>query len=548
MTDSLPPDSDDSSPIPRAIAVRKRRWSISLVWIIPIVAALIGGWMAVNYVLSKGPTVTIAFKSAEGLEAGKTKVRYKDVDIGTVTQVDIAQDRSHIIVTAQLAKQAEALAVEDTRFWVVRPRITLNSITGLGTILSGAYIGLDAGKSTAERTEFVGLDAPPPVTSDARGKQFVLRANDIGSLYIGAPVYYRRVPVGDVTGYKLDEDGKGVTLEIFVNAPNDRFVTGNARFWHASGIDVALDTSGVKVNTESLVSLVVGGISFQAPADVPEGDPAADNASFTLFADKNTALRRANQEVQSYLVYFEGSLRGLSSGAAVEFHGIPIGEVKSVSIEYDRESRTVKFPVEISIYPERMRSRYRVGAPQMSTFEREPRVLLDRLVERGFRAQLKSGNLITGQLFVALDFFPRAPKAKIDWSKDPAVLPAVPGAFEDIQETVASIAKKLEKVPFETIGADLGTALKSLDSTLRSADKVVKQLDASVIPEMKGTLEQARKALGNAERTLAADAPVQQDLRDTLNEVNRAAQAFRTLTDYLSRHPEALIRGKRESD
>jgi paraquat-inducible protein B len=431
---------------------------------------------------------------------------------------------------------------------VVRPRITLNSITGLGTILSGAYIGLDAGKSTEERRAFTGLDAPPPVTSDARGKQFVLRANDIGSLYIGAPVYYRRVPVGNVTGYKLDDDGKGVTLEIFVNAPNDRFVTANSRFWHASGIDVVLDTSGVKVNTESLVSLVVGGISFQAPPEVPEGARAADNAKFTLFADKNTALRRTDQEVQTYLVYFEGSLRGLSPGAAVEFHGIPIGEVKSVNFEYERASKTVKFPVEISVYPERMRSRYRPGTAQMSAFEREPRVLLDRLVERGFRAQIKSGNLITGQLYVALDFFPRAPRATIDWSRDIPVLPTVPGAFEDIQETVANIAKKLEKVPFETIGADLGTALKTLDATLRSADKVVRQLDASVIPEMKGTLEQARKALGNAERTLAADAPVQQDLRDTLNEVNRAAQAFRTLTDYLSRHPEALIRGKRESD
>jgi paraquat-inducible protein B len=545
MTDGPPSEPPD---IPHAVAVPRRRWALSLVWIIPIVAALVGGWVALHYVLSKGPTITIRFASAEGLEAGRTKVRYKDVDIGTVRNIGISEDRSHVIVTAEIAKNAENFIVDDTRFWVVRPRVTFNSVSGLGTLFSGAYIGVDAGRSKNRKTDFVGLDNPPAVTSDSRGRLFLLHAESIGSLYIGAPVYFRRVPVGNVTAYRIDEDGKGVALEIFINEPNDRLVTSNVRFWHASGIDASLEQSGLKLNTESLVSIIVGGISFEPPPDGPAGDPVGPNAAFPLYPDKATALKRTGQEVQTYLLYFSESLRGLSPGAPVDFRGIVVGEVKAISVEYDREAKLFRFPVEINIYPESMRSRYRPGASRPSAMEREPHVLLDRLVARGFRAQLKSANLITGQLYVALDFYPRAPKATTDWKKTPPVMPTVPGALEDIQETLRSIAGKLDKVPFDAIGTNLDKTLKSLDTTLRGADQVVRQLDESVLPEMRGTLEQARKALGNAERALSSDAPVQEDLRDTLGEVNRAAQALRVLADYLSRHPEALIRGKREED
>lgn len=547
MADRLPPDSDYPG-VPQAVAVPKKRWAISLVWLIPLIAALVGGWIAVQTLTSRGPTITIDFKNAEGLEAGKTKVRYKEVDIGTVRSIEIAPDRSHVTVTAELARQAKSLVVEDTRFWVVRPRVTLNSVSGLGTLLSGAYIGLDAGKSQQQVRHFTGLDVPPPVTSDSPGRRFVLQAEDIGSLYVGAPILFRRVPVGNVTNYTLDPDGKGVTLEIFINAPHDKLVTSNSRFWHASGIDVALEGSGLKVNTESLASIVVGGIAFQAPPDAPEGTAVEPNASFKLFDGKDAALKRVSQEAQTYLLHFTESLRGLAPGAPVDFRGIVIGEVKAISFEYDREGQTVRFPVEINIFPERMRSRYRTGAPQMSALERDPQVLLDRLVARGFRAQLKSGNLLTGQLFVALDFFPEAPKKKINWDKSPVELPTVQGALQDIQATLGNIARKLEKVPFESIGTNADKALKSLDTTLQSADKLVRQLETQVVPEMQGTLEQAKKAIGNAERTLSADAPVQQDLRDTLSEVGRAAEAVRLLADYLSRHPESLIRGKKEGD
>jgi paraquat-inducible protein B len=271
------------------------------------------------------------------------------------------------------------------------------------------------------------------------------------------------------------------------------------------------------------------------------------NARFTLFADKSAALRHVSQHPQAYTLYFAEPLRGLVPGASVDFHGIEIGEVRSVGVEYpQRGAQAVRFPVEISIFPERLRARSRSDAPSPSPspLERDPKDFLERMVARGLRAQLKSANLLTGQLFVALDFFPQAPKAGIDWSRAPAVLPTVTGAQADLQETLNRIAGKLDKVPLEAIGQDLDRTLKTLDATLRSADQAIRQLDGAILPELHDTLGQARQALGNAEQMLSAEAPAQQDLRDTLREVNRAARALRVLADYLSRHPEALIRGK----
>ena len=233
-----------TDPIPPPAVARRRRWLPSLIWLIPIVAALVGVTLVARILMDRGPVITLVFNSAEGLEAGKTRLKYKDVDIGTVRAINLAEDRSHVRVTVQLLKEARSFTAADTRFWVVRPRADFSGISGLGTLLSGAYIGADAGLSRDVSTYFKGLEAPPIVTRDASGRQFTLHARDIGSLDIGSPVYYRRVKVGQVAAYSLDPDGRGVTLRVFVNSPHDRYVGANTRFWHASGIDVQLDVVG----------------------------------------------------------------------------------------------------------------------------------------------------------------------------------------------------------------------------------------------------------------------------------------------------------------
>jgi paraquat-inducible protein B len=532
--------------VPQAVVAPRWHAAPWLVWLIPVIAAAIGGWILFHSISTRGPVITIEFKNADGLEAGKTKIKYKEVDIGDVKSIALTKDRSHVIVTAQLAKGSESFLREDTRFWVVRPRIGAGGISGLSTLLSGSYIGLDAGKSEEERDEFVGLDVAPLVLTDLPGRRFILHADHMGSLDVGSSIYFRRIEVGQVVAYELDKQGKGVLIHVFINAPYDQYVTNNTRFWNASGVEVSMDAAGFKVQTESLASIIAGGIAFQTPPDLPIAQAANENTPFTLYGDRDNAMKHADTEVRKMLLYFKESVRGLIPGAPVDFRGIVIGEVTNISLEYDKQEKIFLFPVEVNIYPERLRAHYRAGADRAEHTEKMDREVLDQLVAHGLRAQLQTGNYVTNMLFVALDFFPEAPQAKLNWDKQPLVLATVPGTLEELQTTMLHLSRKIDNVPVDQIAADLHKAIKSLDQTLESTDKLVKQLDASVAPQARETLEQARKTLVNAERTLSSDAPVQQDLRDALREIGRSAESLRSLTDYLDKHPESLIRGKTE--
>src|SRR5450830_815422 len=307
MTEQTTP----SQQLPEPKRARQRNWLPSLVWLIPIVAAVVGLTLVAKILIERGPVITISFSSAEGLEAGKTKVKYKDVDIGLVQSITLSRDRSHVLTTVQLTKEAESFTADDTRFWVVRPRVAASGISGLNTLLSGAYIGADAGKSEETKKEFAGLEQPPIITRDTSGKQFVLHAGDLGSLDIGSPVFYRRIKVGQVAAYDLDQDGKGVTLRIFVNAPYDKFVSINSRFWHASGFDTQINPSGFKLHTQSLATVVLGGIAFKPLDDLENASAARENTSFRLAEDENAAMKEPDGRAQPVLMYFNQSLRGL---------------------------------------------------------------------------------------------------------------------------------------------------------------------------------------------------------------------------------------------
>ncbi|MGJ7524114.1 intermembrane transport protein PqiB [Variovorax sp. GB1P17] len=534
---SAPPAS---SALPKPRVVRRREWLPSLIWLIPIVAALVGITLVARILMERGPEVVLTFKTAEGLEAGKTVVKYKDVQIGLVTHLRLARDRSHVRVLVQFNKDAEGFTAEDSRFWVVRPRLDTSGISGLGTLLSGAYIGADAGASKETSGEFTGLETPPIVTRDDSGQQFLLRANDVGSLDVGSPVYFRRVKVGQVAAYELDGDGRGVTIRVFINAPYDKFVGINTRFWQASGIDAQLSASGFTLRTQSLATILLGGIAFQAPDDAM-GPLAKTNASFTLAQDEATAMKEPDGPSQTLLMYFNQSLRGLTPGAPVDFRGVVIGEVKSIGVEFDRAEREFRMPVLVQVYPDRLRRRAGESGVESRTSQQER---LRFLAEKGLRAQLRNGNLLTGQVYVALDFFPKAPPAKIDLSKNPIELPTMANSLDEIQSQVQEIATKLNKVPYEQIAGDLRTTLATLNKTLTATEQTVNRINSDVTPELAAAMKDVRKTVNTAERTLADDSPLQQDMRQTLRELTRAAGSVRILTDYLERHPESLLRGK----
>jgi paraquat-inducible protein B len=539
--------------IPAPEKAQQRDWVPSLIWLIPILAAVIGISLAVKTWVQRGPEITIIFNSAEGLEAGKTKVKYKEVDIGTVQSIMLSDDRSHVLVSVQLKKEAKSFSVADSRFWIVRPRIAGSGVSGLSTLLFGSYIGADAGVATEKADTFTGLEVPPIITRDASGKQYALHASNIGSVDIGSPVYYRRVKAGQVTAFDLDDDGKGITIRIFINTPYDKFIGINTRFWHASGFDMQLSATGFTLNTQSLASVVLGGLSFQSPDDDP-GPPAKENTAFVLAESEAEALKEPDGQSEIILLDFKQSVRGLTPGAEVSFRGLVLGHVKSIGIEYDPKQREFSMPVLVEVYPARLGQKYVEDRMQSKD---TPQQRLQFMINRGLCAQLRTGNFLTREVYIAFDFFPKAISASADkkvTSRSRAgedtshvllQLPTIPSSVDEIQTQISEIALKLSKVPFDQIGNEMQQSLKVLKQTLNSTGQLAEKLNHDVAPEITVAMKDVRKTLNAAERTLSEDAPLQQDLRQTLQELARAAASLRILTDYFERHPESVIRGKR---
>ena len=537
------PGPEKTPDFPDAEATPRSRWRLQVVWLVPVLAVLIGGWLAVKAVIEKGPTITISFVTADGLEAGKTKVKFKNVDIGLVKTVTLTPDHERVVATADINKNATNMLVDTTRFWVVRPRISGGTVSGIGTLLSGSYIEMDVGKSKAERREFVGLETPPAIANDVPGREFILKSTNMGSIDVGTPVYFRRLQVGQISGYKLDPDGHGVTLRVFINAPYDKFVLADTRFWHASGVDVTVGSGGIQVNTQSLVSIMIGGVAFESPPSALDGPVAATDSTFTLFPDRADAMKAHYHVVVKYVADFTESVRGLTVGAPVDFRGIVVGEVTAIYTRFDPRMEKFTIPVEIDLYPELFTSRYEAGAISApgGRLSNDPHALADRLVAKGLRLQLRTGNLLTGQLYLAADFFPDAPKATVNWASSPPELPTIPGNLQRLQDNITQLVAKLNTIPFDAIG-------KNTRETLANAKTLLNDLDTMIVPQAQGTLAAAHTALDSANNALQPDSALQQNATDMIQELSRTATAFRTLADYLERHPEALIRGKQQEN
>ena len=516
------PERDPTRPaVPESRTVPKhvgRNWAI---WLVPFIAALAGVWVAVTRIMSEGPTITLRFDTAEGLEAGKTKIHYNGVEIGTLETIRLSDDHQSVVTTAQMAPKTEDFLVEDTQFWVVKARISGANISGLGTLISGSYIGMEIGESKKPQRDFTALANPPIVTGDVPGRFFLLTSPNLGSLDQGTPVYFRQLQVGEVASYELAKDGHALTIKVFVKAPYDQYVNPDTRFWNASGSDVSLGANGLDVRTQSVLSILIGGIAFETPPNDPVLPPAAENTGYTLFNSRSEAFKLPPRDPQPYLLVFDDSVRGLTVGAPVEFRGIPIGEV--VGIEAQLDAKTFKFsaPVTIDLDAQRLGVHFEDLPPgaDLKTLRRE---LIDRLVAGGVRAQLRSGNILTGAQYVSFDVFPDADPVKVDWSQNPVRLPTIPGDLETLEARVNKIIKKLDELPLKEIGQDVRKTIAELDKTLASA----------------------RTTLDNADKLIQPDSLLGAELGSTLDEVKRAARGLRVLADYLERHPEALIRGK----
>jgi paraquat-inducible protein B len=356
---------------------------------------------------------------------------------------------------------------------------------------------------------------------------------------VGSPVFFRRLQVGQIASYQLDPNGKGVTLRVFVNAPYDRFVRSDTRFWHASGLDVSLSPDGVQINTQSVVSMLIGGVAFETPDNDNDTAEAEADTKFELYSTHADSLKTHDKIVDTYIVTFFDSVRGLTVGAPVDFRGVVVGEVTRIFTRFDPVKKQFSIPVEINLYPERFTSRYQKDEDNQpgGRITAAPHELADFLVANGFRFQLRSGNPLTGQLYVAFDIFPDAPKAKIDWTRTPPELPTVPRTLQSLQDSLTRLLAKLNGIPFEAIGTNA-------QRTLQNANEVMAHLGSDVVPQAHDTLSAAQTALDSANDALQPDSQLQQNTSDAMRELSRTAASMRNLADYLERHPEAVIQGK----
>jgi paraquat-inducible protein B len=549
---------------------------------LPLIAALIGAWLVFKTFAEQGPLISIRFENAEGIQPSKTLVKYKDVQVGLVEHVRFTADMNKVVVDVRLDKSLEDKVTDSTRFWVVRPRVEGLRISGLQTLISGAYITMDLGNGGALKERFEGLEEPRSILSDTPGSFYTLKASGLGSLSVGAPVYFRQIAVGEVVKYRLSDDHNAVEIDIFVQAPHDVHVRERTRFWNVSGVELDLSASGLKVGIESLTSLLVGGVAFQTQQSLDVGRRAAPGSAFPLYDNKEDSKAEPITFAQYYVLHFDDSLRGLSEGAPVEFRGLRIGTVSDIGFEGNLASGIVRTPVIIAIEPERV-PLAEVGEgddfESLSTGEKQRRVrrLIDLSVKDGMRARLETGNLLTGQLFVNLDFVADAPPMTVSYGKSYPEIPTVPSLFRGMTHSFSRILASLEQLPLAQIGDNLQQATAGASDLLNSEElkrslaqlhqvivklnRLAATLDAHADPllnsvtdssrELKELLVSAEKlvktangALGSFNTTVASDGPVASELIGALAELSAAARSIRLMAEYLERHPEALIRGK----
>ncbi len=535
----------------------------SIVWLIPILTALIGVWLIVHTLADKGPLVTITFRTAEGIEVGKTRIKYKSLDIGLVEGVRFSSDFSRVEVRARLGKEAGHFLRRDTRFWVVRPTLSARGISGLGTLLSGSYIEIEPGQG-APQALFVGLESPPVVNADEAGKQITLMARKLGSIDRGSLIHFQGIVAGEVLGYEMANDYRSVLIHAFVKPPFDRMVRSNTRFWSASGLDLSVGPDGMRVKTESLQALLFGGIAFDTPDGQETGPDDIAGLVFTLHDDQKSILEQGFTEKVRFVMFFEDSVRGLTVGAPVEFKGIKVGSVIGVRLEYEERTGAFRIPVVVELEPERILDRG-------ERMKKAPRDAFQSLVKRGLRARLQTGSLLTGQLFIDLDMQPKTPIRLVGAGRTEPELPTVMGNLEQMTTQMKGIVDKLDKVDIVAIGselqstlkgtaaianspnldktiADLAASLSSLRGILRKVDDRVEPITANLeqaLAAARDALEKSKATMAAVEGVLSPESPMHDNAARLAQELSSTAKSLRSLVEMLERSPQSLLFGRK---
>lgn len=555
MSDKVPPPGLPGDPAPsgpsraEVPAARRRRSRFSPVWILPLLALAVAGYLAFTSIRTEGPTITVTFKSGDGLVAGQTRVLHKAVQLGTVQNVRLADNLQSVVVTLKMLREADPYLTDQARFWVVRPRLSSGSFSGFETLLSGSYIEMDPGARGGPRqAEYTGLENPPGVRSGEPGRTYKLKSPRLGSLTAGAPVFYRDITVGEVLGYDLGDGVGPVTVTVFVRDPYDNFVRQGSHFWNASGLSVQVNGDGVHVEVASMQALLSGGVAFDTPRVTPSPPSLPDGSEFPLYRNYDDAQAAGYTKRQNFVTYFDTSVRGLTKGSSVEFFGIQIGTVTDVALDVDPQTARARAKVKFEVQPER------IGTVNASLSAADDLAVARRLVAKGARAQLKTASYLTGSMVLAMDFVPNTPPAELRTEGDEVVVPSVGGGLDNILTAVSDIASKLDRLPLDEIGANLNGTLRAASGAATSIQGLATRADAGLSPvlsrlpalmaSLQDTVAKAGRTVGTLGSSYGADSPFNRELSRALVQVGDTARSIRLLADYLDRHPEALIRGR----
>jgi len=513
-----------------------QRRRISPIWFVPILALALGIWMLVYTIQSQGPEITIVFSTAEGLEAGKTKIKLRNVEIGLVDAVGLGEDRKSVVVTARLEKDVAPLLHEDTEFWVVRPRIGKGGVSGLSTVLSGGYIQIAPGSSTKMTKEFIGLETPPVTPAGTPGKRLTILADRASSVGAGDPILYKGYRVGTVESDEFDVETQGMEHSVFIEAPYDDLVTTSTRFWNVSGISVTAGADGIKASAGSLETLLMGGLEFGLPAGIGSGAPAEAGSRFELYGSYADVNERPYYHGMEYVLEFPQSVRGLSPGAPVEYRGLPAGRVVRVMMSELAEAREEhagnSIPVLIRLEPARL------DYPDSEEGVEMLRNAVARGVKRGMRGSLSTGNLITGSLYVAFDLYPNESESGLGEYQGRPTIPTIESGLGGIELRVSRLLDKLNELPLDDTVAELQNTLASLNEVL--AGDAMQALPKS--------LDRTLAELQNTLASFSGESELQARLLPTISELDQTLASLRRVLDTLADQPNALIFNRAQRD
>ena len=533
---------------------------LSIIWLIPLAAVAIGGYLAWTTLADRGVEITIAFNTSDGVTVG-TKIQHKAVELGTVTQVGLSADLSHVEIHARMQPTATPYITDKARFWVARVQFAGGSVSGLSSLVSGRTIEMDPGPpGGARQVEFKGLADPSGVQSDEPGTTFVLTAPTIKPLSSGTGVFYRDVLVGEVLESQLTEGTAAARASIFVKQPFDQRVRTGTVFWQTKGIDTDLSGRGLGIQVSSLQAALSGGVSFGLPPDAADYPPAAGGTQFTLFDDEATADRASYRRRIPFVMYFDAAVPGLAAGSKVVLLGTQVGTVTGVTLLGDTGAGRFRVRVTLDFLPQAAHLTVHPGD--------DMHVLGGQLLAAGLQGTAETESYVTNAQAIAIEVAP-ATAARPREDAGLWVLPTVPTTAGGGVASLASRLQSIKQIPFGALGAAANSMLASMASRARAttngqqlagvtrmilaAQASVRQTDASIGQALAGlpatadklqrTLAQANQAVSAANAAYGDGSTLTTDIGRAMDRYYATVRQARLLADRLSQHPEAIIRG-----